>query len=29
MVKREVTEEGEVRTKRMPFLTRDRDLGGD
>jgi hypothetical protein len=26
MVKREVTEEGEVRTKRMLFLTGDRDL---
>jgi hypothetical protein len=29
MVKREVTEEGEVRTKRILFLTKDRDQGGD
>jgi hypothetical protein len=29
MVKREVTEEGEVRTKRMLFLTGDRDQGGN
>jgi hypothetical protein len=29
MVKREVTEEGEVRTKRILFLTGGRDQGGD